>query len=368
MRGAAGMRKGNIIKLFEQCSFWRIFIVCHWFVGCLYLLNSNKMSSSMPSGMFGVGGMRMGAGGNNGQGNVEFMSDANVSLLWNILSEELNLSSRDSVYITNVRQTFEKNLDFYMRTSPIHGAGSLNDQNKRFMMQLVRALKQLEIIPAKSMRQAQVGEEVPLPFVSVGERDRSVLDMQFQQRQREYEQMMAPEPPKEVNFAYSTEMPVEKITMDQLVERRKRQEQTLFSEMDATTGGVSLPPPEATNRVATRKVEFADEDDELKGRTYDVPPGAASDALPVPVKAPTAATTTAPASPPHSDDEVSDAFFLKLKPLPSASNAAMARAIQSAQLARNEEDMAAIKQEWQEVNEKWRQFSSAMAYFSRHFA
>lgn len=288
----------------------------------------------------------------------EFTGDANISLLWNLISDELQLATRDAVYVSNVRQTFEKNLDFYLRSTPIAtngssgAAGSLSDQNKRFMAQLVRALKQLEIIPARSLRQAQVGEEVPLPFVSSNERDRSVFDQQLMQRQREYERMKTPEQPKPVDFQYSNAtMPqMEELTVEQLMEQRKQQDATMFSQSPSPPPATStahtahtahtaatatpsfLPPPAKTNKVSTRKVDFADEVDELEGRVYDVPPTPPSNSANLSFKEHVAPPTheKTPIEPyfrvplpslpeekeEEKEEEIDDSFFLKLKPLP----------------------------------------------------
>lgn len=340
--------------------------------------------------------------------STEFTSDANIALLWNLISEELQLGTRDTVYVSNVRQTFEKNLDFYLRSMPIGAsAGLLGDQNKRFMVQLVRALKQLEIIPAKSLRQAQVGEEVPLPFVSSNERDRSVFDQQLLQRQREFDQMMQPERPPAIDFQYpmgngkgnhnhkqevnmnananapahfhnnaSFQHPsgngeMEELTVEQLLEQRKRQDASLFSHppppiASTTESSMSTSPSipfshsVETNRQSTRKVEFADEESELAGRAYDVPPSSSS-SVSSNTEYKDIRHAVAPSGRMHSDmdgnssvssDDTDDSFFLKLKPLPASSA-----------MASHARTGAIDPQQLADLFQKWSAFSEAMNTF-----
>lgn len=157
----------------------------------------------------------------------QFTNKQNITLLWDVLLDELRINLNNKPLVTNIRTVFESNITpFISRSNP---KTSIMELNKQFLSQVVLAVNRLfpninelkqEPIKRITITNEELGE--PYKIEDIQASRKTEFEKDLERKRMELENYMTPQKPKELDFSY--ENLDDKITsMDSLIADKRAQ-------------------------------------------------------------------------------------------------------------------------------------------------
>ena len=147
-----------------------------------------------------------------------FKNNQNISLLWEVLLDEFQITNQDTNMVSNMRSVFDSNINPFTNSMKHNISINLVNMNKQFLSQVIIAINNL-FPNFQQIKQIQISdEEINQPYnvEDIRHAKQSDFEKQFNKKMYEFEEGIAIKKPKEVDF--SIKYTDEKITeMDVLL-------------------------------------------------------------------------------------------------------------------------------------------------------
>jgi hypothetical protein len=159
---------------------------------------------------------------NKSLGTIQhFINNKNLSMLWEVLLDELQLNSlNSSPIIQNIKTVFDGNIDlFKTRANPNMGLMSLN---KQFLNQVLIAVNQLfpNLKQEQMLKRINIGDEVidePYRVEDIHNARQSNFEKQVLNKRNEFENSINIKKPKPIDFADKVEPELKITEMEALI-------------------------------------------------------------------------------------------------------------------------------------------------------
>jgi hypothetical protein len=155
-----------------------------------------------------------------------FTNGKNLSMLWELLLDELQINPNSTTIVQNIKTVFDGNINlFKTRANP--NAGLMN-LNKQFLNQLLIAVNQLfpnlkqeqQLLQQQQMKRINISEEVldePYKVEDIHNARQTDFEKQFINKRNEFEKTINAKKPQPIDFSDKVE-PDSKITeMESLI-------------------------------------------------------------------------------------------------------------------------------------------------------
>jgi hypothetical protein len=136
---------------------------------------------------------------------IQFKKKENLNLLLEVLLDELEISSENKRLVSNIKTIFESNINpFINKANP---QNNLVDLNKLFLKQVSIAINRLmpNIKQETNVKKITIiDEELSQPYTieDIQAVRQSEFDKKLQQQKLDFENIINPKKPQEVNFSY----------------------------------------------------------------------------------------------------------------------------------------------------------------------
>jgi hypothetical protein len=158
--------------------------------------------------------------------NLEYFNNpSNISLLWDVLMDKYNNIKNNQSISDNIKLIFDTNIGLFL--SKVNGNLSIIDLNKQFLSQVVLAVNKLmpniNNINEKNKKIVITEEEISLPYKveDIHESRKSEFEKSIEKRKQEFELLLNPPAPKNINLGDSMNYTYEPI--DLLVSELKKE-------------------------------------------------------------------------------------------------------------------------------------------------
>lgn len=189
-----------------------------------------------------------------------FTNGKNLSMLWELLLDELQINSNSTTIVQNIKTVFDGNINlFKTRANP--NAGLMN-LNKQFLNQLLIAVNQLFpnlkqeqqlLQQQQQMKRINISEEVldePYKVEDIHNARQTDFEKQFLNKRNEFEKTINPKKPQLIDFSDKVE-PDSKITeMESLIAETMAKRKY---EIEQLQGKEEVLGKESTIKSSTRK-------------------------------------------------------------------------------------------------------------------
>ena len=166
-----------------------------------------------------------------GENIQQFMNNQNMGLLWEVLLDELNITSNDKNMTSNVRTVFDSNVSPFTNSMK-HNNVNLVNMNKQFLSQVFTAINHLfpnglqgQQQGQQQVKKIQISEteiEGPYNVEDIKQARQTDFEIQFNQKRNEFEDSITLKKPPTIDFSYKETD--EKITeMDNLIKETMKQ-------------------------------------------------------------------------------------------------------------------------------------------------
>jgi hypothetical protein len=174
---------------------------------------------------------------------IEFSSNENIQILWDVLLDELNISINNKNLVSNIKIIFESNIKpFISRANP---QKPLINLNKDFLTQVYLAINKLipNLKQIKNQEYKQISitnEEINEPYIieEIHNTRLNNFEKEMKKKQQEFDNIVNPPKPKEIDFTIKekdskiTEM--EKLIAETMAKRKFDIEQITYSVNDSS--------------------------------------------------------------------------------------------------------------------------------------
>ena len=157
----------------------------------------------------------------------QFMNNENMSLLWEVLLDELQIANDDKNMQSNVKIVFDSNISPFTNSMKHNNTVNLVNMNKQFLSQVFIAVnslfpKEQRVQQIKKIKISDNEIEGPYNVEDIKHARQTDFEKQFNQKRNEFEESITLKKPKDVDFAYK--QTDEKITeMDNLIKETMKQ-------------------------------------------------------------------------------------------------------------------------------------------------
>ena len=158
----------------------------------------------------------------------QFMNNENMSLLWEVLLDELQIANHDTNMKTNLKFVFDSNIKLFTNSMKYNNTINLVNMNKQFLSQVFIAVNSLfpkEQRPQQQIKKIKISDneiEEPYNVEDIKHARQSDFEKQLNQKRNEFEESITLKKPKDIDFAYK--QTDEKITeMDNLIKETMKQ-------------------------------------------------------------------------------------------------------------------------------------------------
>lgn len=131
-----------------------------------------------------------------------FTKSQNLSLLWNVLLDELHIDSSNKSLISKIKMVFESNISpFVSRANP---QTPLMDLNKQFLSQVVLAVNRLFPKQEQNIKRITITDEEvsdPYKIEDIQTLRQANFERELDQKRTEMEIYMTPHKPKDLDFS-----------------------------------------------------------------------------------------------------------------------------------------------------------------------
>jgi hypothetical protein len=152
----------------------------------------------------------------------KFTSSSNLSILWNVLLEELNVNLNNKQLITTIKTIFDKNIDPFIKFN--HRTNNIIELNKIFLSQVLLAVDKL-IPNLKYMKKITISDEVVTNIEDVHVLRQKKFENELEQRKYEMESYLTPQKPNQIDFSFSENdgkiKEMDSLIADKLTQRNK---------------------------------------------------------------------------------------------------------------------------------------------------
>jgi hypothetical protein len=207
---------------------------------------------------------------NNTQNIKNFLNSKNVSMLWEVLLDELNINPNSSTILQNIKTVFDGNISlFTTKANPNMGLMNLN---KLFLNQVLIAVNQL--FPNLKQEQQQmklinISDEVigePYKVEDIHNARQTDFEKQVADKRNEFESSINQKKPQPVDFSDKVEPEMKIMEMEALIAetmaKRKfdiEQIQGLNSNVNSLTNtSINVKKPPSLQAKAEKTVSFND--------------------------------------------------------------------------------------------------------------
>jgi hypothetical protein len=154
---------------------------------------------------------------------AQFSGKQNLSMLWDVLLDELHVNTTNKTLLSNIKLVFDSNINPFTNRINVNTKPNLMELNKQFLRQVFLAVNKL--FPKEHNENIQrikiTNEEVlePYKIEDIHASRQSEFEKEVIRKKTELEQFMTPQKPRELDF--SDKMSDNKITaMDSLVAKK----------------------------------------------------------------------------------------------------------------------------------------------------
>lgn len=133
----------------------------------------------------------------------QFKNKENLTMMWDVLLDELHINPLNKNIVSNVRTIFESNINLFI--SKINPKLNIMELNKQFLSQVLLAVNKL--IPKKqeqSIRRITISEEEvlePYKIEDIHSSRQNEFEKELEKKRIEMENYMIPQKPKELDFS-----------------------------------------------------------------------------------------------------------------------------------------------------------------------
>jgi hypothetical protein len=133
---------------------------------------------------------------------TKFTNRENITLLWDILLDELSISKTNKTISSNIKTIFDSNLNIFISKINPNINTNIMTLNKQFLSQVVQAVNQL-IPNLKQIKRINISDE-PIDEIykieDIQLARQSEFDKELEKQRLNLETYMTPQKPKDVNF------------------------------------------------------------------------------------------------------------------------------------------------------------------------
>ena len=138
----------------------------------------------------------------------QFSTKQNISLLWDVLLDELCINTNNKPLVTNIRTVFESNIKLF--TARCNPKTHIMELNKQFLSQVVFAVNRLFPNLNKQNQEQNIkkinitNEESSEPYKieDIQLSRQTEFEKGVERKRMELENYMTPQKPKELDFSY----------------------------------------------------------------------------------------------------------------------------------------------------------------------
>ena len=134
--------------------------------------------------------------------SLQFTNRQNISLLWDVLLDELNVNPTNKSLIANVNVVFESNLKLF--TTRINPNASIMDLNKQFLGQVVLAVNKLLFSREQNVKRITITDEEvlePYKIEDIHASRQSNFEKEVIKKKMELENYLTPQKPLNLDFS-----------------------------------------------------------------------------------------------------------------------------------------------------------------------
>ena len=157
---------------------------------------------------------------NNTQNIKNFLNSKNVSMLWEVLLDELNINPNSSTILQNIKTVFDGNISlFTTKANPNMGLMNLN---KLFLNQVLIAVNQLfpNLKQEQQMKLINISDEVigePYKVEDIHNARQTDFEKQVADKRNEFESSINQKKPQPVDFSDKVEPEMKIMEMEALI-------------------------------------------------------------------------------------------------------------------------------------------------------
>lgn len=157
---------------------------------------------------------------NNTQNIKNFLNSKNVSMLWEVLLDELNINPNSSAILQNIKTVFDGNISlFTTKANPNMGLMNLN---KLFLNQVLIAVNQLfpNLKQEQQMKLINISDEVigePYKVEDIHNARQTDFEKQVADKRNEFESSINQKKPQPVDFSDKVEPEMKIMEMEALI-------------------------------------------------------------------------------------------------------------------------------------------------------
>jgi hypothetical protein len=136
---------------------------------------------------------------------LNFSNNDNITLLWDVLLDELNVNINNTTLINNIKIIFDSNINIFV--SKINPNIPLVEMNKIFLSQVITAVNKLmpNLKYEKEIKRINISEEEinikePYKIEDIQAFRQNNFEKQFSERKNEFENLISLQKPKELDF------------------------------------------------------------------------------------------------------------------------------------------------------------------------
>jgi hypothetical protein len=130
---------------------------------------------------------------------ADFLTEANVRLLWEVLIDEDTLSSKPKEFLHLIFQIFQKNLIPFYETERKSGNLYLIDFNKKYISLMIDVIQKAEVQQLQKAKQSV--NKVPITYEEIQEEKKTKFEKELVQKQDEFQRAVALPVPPTPNFS-----------------------------------------------------------------------------------------------------------------------------------------------------------------------
>lgn len=137
---------------------------------------------------------------------IKFKQRENLTLLWEVLLDELNIENDSSQLISNLKKIFESNINpFISKANP---QSNLVELNKLFLKQVSTAINRLMpgLKERQNIKKIKISdEEIQQPYTieDIHSFRQTEFEKKLEEQKKEFDNAINPKKPKEVDFTYN---------------------------------------------------------------------------------------------------------------------------------------------------------------------
>lgn len=179
----------------------------------------------------------------NTQNIKNFLNNKNISMLWEVLLDELNINPNSSTLVQNIKTVFDGNISlFTTKANPTMGLMNLN---KLFLNQVLIAVNQLfpNLKQEQQMKLINISDEVigePYKVEDIHNARQTDFEKQVTEKRAEFENSINQKKPQPVDFSDKVEPEMKIMEMEALIAETMAKRKFDIEQIQGTNTNVNL--------------------------------------------------------------------------------------------------------------------------------